>query len=71
MHKRTQASALSPQRQNGLLVYRDKVAIVTGSSSGLGLEQAKLAADKDMRPVLVDIHLPRSRTTRRERRRSH
>lgn len=33
-----------------------KVAIITGSSAGLGWELAQLAADKDMRLVLVDIN---------------
>lgn len=40
--------------------YRDKVAIITGKSSGLGLELAKLGAHKGMRLVLVDIDLPPS-----------
>jgi NAD(P)-dependent dehydrogenase (short-subunit alcohol dehydrogenase family) len=35
--------------------YRGKVAIVTGSSSGLGAELAKIAADRGMKLVLVDI----------------
>lgn len=40
--------------------YQGKVALITGTSSGLGLELAKLAADKDMKLVLVDIDLPPS-----------
>ncbi|MCC5873533.1 MAG: SDR family oxidoreductase [Gammaproteobacteria bacterium] len=36
--------------------WRGKVAIITGSSSGLGYELAKIAADKDMKLVLVDIN---------------
>jgi len=35
--------------------YRGKVAIVTGSSSGLGYELAKIAGDKGMKLVLADI----------------
>lgn len=35
--------------------YRGKVAIITGSSSGLGAELAKLAAEKQMKLVLVDV----------------
>jgi len=35
--------------------YRGKVAIITGSSSGLGLAYAKLAASKGMKLVLADI----------------
>ncbi len=37
--------------------WRGKVAIITGSSSGLGYELAKIAAAKDMRLVLADINL--------------
>lgn len=37
--------------------WRGKVAIITGSSSGLGYELAKLAAEKDMKLVLADINL--------------
>lgn len=37
--------------------WRGKVAVITGSSSGLGYELAKLAAEKDMKVVLVDINL--------------
>lgn len=40
--------------------YRDKVAIITGTSSGLGLELAKIGAEKGMKLVLVDIDPPRS-----------
>jgi short-subunit dehydrogenase len=35
--------------------YGGKVAIITGSSHGLGLELAKIAADKKMKLVLADI----------------
>ena len=35
--------------------YRGKVAVVTGSSSGLGYELAKVAASKGMKLVLADI----------------
>lgn len=35
--------------------YQGKVAIITGSSHGLGLEFAKIAADKKMKLVLADI----------------
>ncbi len=38
-----------------------KVAVITGSSSGLGAELAQLAADKDMRLVLADIRPEPSR----------
>lgn len=37
--------------------YRDKVAVITGTSSGLGMELAKLGAEKGMKLVLVDINL--------------
>ena len=37
--------------------WRGKVAVITGSSSGLGYELAKIAAEKDMKLVLVDINL--------------
>jgi short-subunit dehydrogenase len=35
--------------------YKGKVAVITGSSSGLGYELAKIAADKGMKLVLADI----------------
>lgn len=35
--------------------YGGKVAIITGSSHGLGLELAKIAADKKMKLVLADL----------------
>ena len=35
--------------------YQGKVAIITGSSHGLGLELAKIAAEKKMKLVLADI----------------
>ena len=37
------------------------VAVITGSSSGLGYQLAKIAADKGMRLLLVDINLQPSR----------
>lgn len=40
--------------------YRGKVAVITGSSSGLGAELARIAAGKGMRLVLVDKDLPAS-----------
>lgn len=40
--------------------YRDKVAVITGSSSGLGAALAELAAAKGMKLVLADINLPPS-----------
>lgn len=35
--------------------YKGKVAIITGSSHGLGYELAKMAADKGMKLVLADV----------------
>lgn len=35
--------------------YKGKVAVITGSSHGLGYELAKIAADKGMKLVLADI----------------
>jgi short-subunit dehydrogenase len=35
--------------------YQGKVAVITGSSYGLGMELAKIAADKKMKLVLADI----------------
>jgi NAD(P)-dependent dehydrogenase (short-subunit alcohol dehydrogenase family) len=40
--------------------YRGKVAVITGSSSGLGRELAELAAERGMKLVLADIDLPPS-----------
>jgi len=37
--------------------YQGKVAVITGTSSGLGKELAKQAADRGMKLVLVDINL--------------
>lgn len=37
--------------------WSGKVAVITGSSSGLGHELARLAAEKGMKLVLVDINL--------------
>jgi NAD(P)-dependent dehydrogenase (short-subunit alcohol dehydrogenase family) len=37
--------------------YRGKVAVITGSSSGLGRELAELAAERGMKLVLADIDL--------------
>ncbi len=37
--------------------WRGKVAVITGSSSGLGHELALIAAEKGMKLVLVDINL--------------
>jgi NAD(P)-dependent dehydrogenase (short-subunit alcohol dehydrogenase family) len=34
--------------------FRDRVIVITGTSSGLGHELARIAAEKDMRLVLVD-----------------
>ena len=42
--------------------YRDKVAVITGSSSGLGRALAELAAERGMKLVLVDIDPEPSRT---------
>lgn len=50
----------SAQPSNSADPYRGKVAFITGSSSGLGMELAKLAAEKGMKLVLVDIDLPPS-----------
>lgn len=41
--------------------WAGKVAVITGSSSGLGHELARLAAEKDMRLVLADINPEPSR----------
>lgn len=40
--------------------YQGKVAVITGSSSGLGMELAKLAAERGMKLVLADVNLPPS-----------
>jgi NAD(P)-dependent dehydrogenase (short-subunit alcohol dehydrogenase family) len=40
--------------------YQGKVAVITGSSSGLGRELAGLAAERGMKLVLADIDLPPS-----------
>jgi NAD(P)-dependent dehydrogenase (short-subunit alcohol dehydrogenase family) len=40
--------------------YRGKVAVITGSSSGLGWALAEIAAEKGMKLVLADINLPPS-----------
>jgi NAD(P)-dependent dehydrogenase (short-subunit alcohol dehydrogenase family) len=40
--------------------YRGKVAVITGSSSGLGAELTKIAMSKGMKVVLADIDLPPS-----------
>jgi NAD(P)-dependent dehydrogenase (short-subunit alcohol dehydrogenase family) len=40
--------------------YNGKVAVITGSSSGLGKALAELAASRDMKLVLADINLPPS-----------
>jgi NAD(P)-dependent dehydrogenase (short-subunit alcohol dehydrogenase family) len=42
--------------------YKGKVAVITGSSSGLGWALAEIAADKGMKLVLADINLPPSET---------
>ena len=41
--------------------YGGKVAVITESSSGLGQELARIAAQKQMKLVLADINLPPSR----------
>ncbi len=43
-----------------------KVAVITGSSSGLGMELAKIAAARDMRLVLADINPESSREFARQ-----
>lgn len=40
--------------------YQGKVAVITGSSSGLGRELARIAAERGMKLVLADIDLPPS-----------
>lgn len=41
--------------------FKDKVAIITGSSSGLGKAMAELAAKKQMKLILADINLKPSK----------
>jgi NAD(P)-dependent dehydrogenase (short-subunit alcohol dehydrogenase family) len=54
------AALISPASWSQPGPYRDKVAIITGTSSGLGLELAKLGAEKGMKLVLVDVDPPGS-----------
>lgn len=46
--------------------FQGKVAVITGSSSGLGKALAELAASRDMKLVLADIDLPPSAEFARE-----
>lgn len=41
-------------------IFKEKVVIITGTSSGLGKAMAELAAEKKMKIVLVDINIPPS-----------